>query len=153
VELLRHLALPLPFPDESFDAVCALEVLELFPNMDEPLKELTRVLRSGGILLTSRGTEESGRKAKVKSREVFTSLLETNGLRNIQITKWWKLFDRVLARKNGESKPIGATAKRLSDVMRCGSCGQIEWGREAKAWKCRNCGRELSVTKEGIVLT
>lgn len=63
VEFLRHLSLPLPFPDAAFDVVCALEVLELFPNMDEPLKELTRVLRPGGILLTSRGTEESGRKA------------------------------------------------------------------------------------------
>ena len=60
VEFLRHLSLPLPFPDEAFDAVCALEVLELFPNMDEPLAELSRVLRPGGILLTSRGTEESG---------------------------------------------------------------------------------------------
>ncbi|MFN8387335.1 MAG: class I SAM-dependent methyltransferase [Anaerolineales bacterium] len=47
VEFLRHLALPLPFPDSTFDAVCALEVLELFPSMDEPLKELTRVLRPG----------------------------------------------------------------------------------------------------------
>ncbi|HNS62041.1 MAG TPA: class I SAM-dependent methyltransferase, partial [Anaerolineales bacterium] len=81
VELIRHLALPLPFPDSTFNVVCALEVLELFPSMDEPLKELTRVLRPGGILLTTRGTEESGRRAKVKSKPVFTSLLEANGLR------------------------------------------------------------------------
>lgn len=150
VEFLRHLALPLPFPDSTFDAVCALEVLELFPSMDEPLKELTRVLRPGGILLTTRGTEESGRRAKVKSKPVFTTLLEANGLREIQITQWWKLFDRVLARKNGESTPVGA--KKLSDVLRCAACGQIEWGSEAGAWKCQSCGHELAVTKEGIVL-
>lgn len=161
VEFLRHLALPLPFPDASFDAVCALEVLELFPNMDEPLKELTRVLRPGGILLTSRGTEESGRKARVKSKPVFTSLLEKNGLFDIEITKWWKFFDRVFARKNGESQPVGATAKRLSDAMRCPQCGQVEWGSDAgvrhpefaEGWKCRACGNELSITKEGILLT
>lgn len=159
VELIRHLALPLPFPDSTFDVVCALEVLELFPSMDEPLKELTRVLRPGGILLTTRGTEESGRRAKVKSKPVFTSLLEANGLREIQITPWWKLFDRVLARKNGESSPV-VGAKNLSEVLRCGVCGQVEWGRaraepgrsEASALTCRSCGKSLSVTTTGIVL-
>lgn len=150
VELIRHLALPLPFPDESFDAVCALEVLELFPSMDEPLKELTRVLRRGGILLTSRGTEESGRRAKVKSRPAFTSLLEKNGLRDIEITQWWKFFDRVLARKSGESNPAGA--KKLSDVTRCPQCGQVQWKREPMGLACQSCGCELPVTKEGIVL-
>lgn len=152
IEFLRHLSLPLPFPDSTFDAVCALEVLELFPSMDEPLKELTRVLRPGGILLTTRGTEESGRKAKVKSKSVFTSLLEANGLRDVEITTWWKLFDRVLARKAGESNPAGANAKRLSDVIRCGACGQIVWGREAQALTCQACGKLLPVTIEGIVL-
>jgi SAM-dependent methyltransferase len=151
VEFLRHLALPLPFPNEIFDAVCALEVLELFPNMDEPLKELTRVLRPGGILLTSRGTEESGRRAKVKSKSVFTSLLEANGLRDVQISPWWKLFDRVVAVKSGSS-PRAVGEGKLSAALRCGVCGQIEWQAEAGQWTCRSCGRALPVTKEGIVL-
>lgn len=152
VEFLRHLSLPLPFPDSTFDAVCALEVLELFPDMDEPLKELTRVLRPGGILLTSRGTEESGRKARVKSKAVFTSLLEKNDMHDIEIAKWWKFFDRVFARKHGESQPVRATAKRLSDAMRCPQCGQVQWRREASALVCVQCGKELSITKEGIIL-
>src|SRR5688572_23517125 len=106
VELLRHLSLPLSFPDAAFDAVCALEVLELFPNMDEPLSEFSRILRPGGLLLTSRGTEESGRKAKVKSKAQLTALLEGNGFENVQVTKWWKFFDRVIAVKNGASQPV-----------------------------------------------
>jgi len=150
VEFLRHVSLPLPFPDAAFDVVCCLEVLELFPNMDKPLAELTRVLRPGGIMLTSRGTEESGRKAKVKSKPFFTALLEKYGMTKVQITTWWKLFDRVFTQKNGTSSPVGAN--KLSAVMRCGACGQTHWKHEADALICQNCGKTLSITKEGIVL-
>src|SRR6185503_19807679 len=150
VDLLRHQSLPFPFPDAAFDLVCALEVLELFPNMDEPLAELTRVLRPGGILLTSRGTEESGRKAKVKSKTDFGLLLTKYDFTNFQIAPWWKLFDRVIAMKNGTSSPVGA--RKLSDVIRCLVCGQTQWSREADALKCVNCGKALGVTKGGIVL-
>jgi ubiquinone/menaquinone biosynthesis C-methylase UbiE len=150
MEFLHHLSLPLPFPDSAFDVVCALEVLDLFPNMDEPLTELARVLRSGGILLTTRGTEESGRKAKVKSPKEYIFLLEKCGLQDIQITRWWKLFDRVIAVKRGSSTPVGA--RNLSDVLRCATCNQIRWQKESGILKCQNCAKKLSITKEGIVL-
>jgi ubiquinone/menaquinone biosynthesis C-methylase UbiE len=150
VEFLRHLSLPLPFPDEAFDAVCALEVLELFPNMDEPLADLGRVLRPGGILLTSRGTEQSGRLARVKSKADFGSLLTKHDFTNFQIAPWWKLFDRVIAMKNGSSSP--ASARTLVNVMCCSVCGHRQWDREADALKCGHCGKAFAVTKEGIVL-
>src|SRR5215216_589211 len=101
IELLRHQSMPLPFPDAAFDAVCCLEVLELLPDTQAALNEMSRLLRPGGMLLTSRGTEESGRKAKVKSKAELTSILGGSGFENIQITKWWKLFDRVFANKAG----------------------------------------------------
>jgi ubiquinone/menaquinone biosynthesis C-methylase UbiE len=150
VELLRHLALPLPFPDVSFDTVCALEVLELFPNMEKPLAEFSRVLRRGGVLLTSRGTEESGRKAKVKSKSEFVALLTKNDFTDFQIVPWWKLFDRVIAMKNGSSQPVGV--RKLSDVLRCARCGQTQWQKVAKMLSCEKCGGKLAVTKENIVL-
>jgi ubiquinone/menaquinone biosynthesis C-methylase UbiE len=130
--------------------VCALEVLELFPNMDDPLAEFTRVLRPGGILLTSRGTEESGRTAKIKSAAQLTFLLERNGFEKIQITKWWKLFDRVIAVQHGSSHLIGS--KSLSQVLKCSACHSIRWSKTSNAWKCQNCGNELPITPEGILL-
>jgi SAM-dependent methyltransferase len=150
VEFLRHLALPLPFPDATFDVVCALEVLELFPSMDEPIAEFARVLRPGGLLLTSRGTEEAGRKSRVKSAAEYTSMLERHGFENIQITKWWKWFDRIFALKRGTSNP--AVKRDLKSVLTCSGCGLIQWERKQNSLRCGHCGRELSVTKEGIVL-
>lgn len=150
VELLRHQTLPLPFPDAAFDAVCALEVLELFPAMLEPLQELSRVLRPGGVLLCSRGTEESGRRAKVKSKIEFAALLKKNGLEGIEITTWWRLFDRVMARKSGASDPAGR--RGLVDVLRCAGCGQIQWQKAVDSLTCRGCESRLSISKQGIVL-
>jgi SAM-dependent methyltransferase len=150
VEFIRHLSLPLPFPDAAFDVVCCLEVLELLPDAQSALNEMSRLLRPGGILLTSRGTEESGRKAKVKSAAEMTSMLETCGFENIQITKWWKLFDRVLSSKVGTSSPVGA--RSLSDVLQCSSCGHIHWVRTQQSLRCERCGNEPTISNEGIVL-
>lgn len=150
VEFLRHQSMPLPFPDAAFDVVCCLEVLELLPDAQAALHEMSRLLRPGGVLLTSRGTEESGRKAKVRSAAEFTSMLQQSGFGNIQITKWWKLFDRVFAIKQGESHAVGA--KRLSDVLQCASCGNISWTASQDSLRCSQCGKVLTITKEGIVL-
>ena len=150
IELLRHQSMPLPFPDATFDAICCLEVLELLPDAQAALNEMSRLLRPGGILLTSRGTEESGRRAKVKSEAELTSILQNSGFENIQITKWWKLFDRVFANKYGISSPV--RAKSMIDVLKCPSCGQIRWKKTSNTLKCEQCGKELAVTKENIVL-
>lgn len=150
VELLRHQSLPLPFPDETFDAVCALEVLELFPTMDEPLHELARVLRGGGVLLTSRGTEQSGRKAKVKSETEFRSILERHDFKNIQIDRWWKLFDRVIAVKKGSSEPVAV--RTLASTLRCAVCGHAQWQAASTSLRCMHCGNHVSITEQRIVL-
>lgn len=149
-EFLRHRSMPLPFPDATFDAVCCLEVLELLPDAQAALHEMSRLLRPGGILLTSRGTEESGRRAKVKSEAELTSMLQAAGFENIHITKWWKFFDRVLARKAGTSYPVGV--RRLAHVLTCQTCAQISWIQVPGYLQCSHCGNKLPVTHMGIVL-
>ncbi|MCZ6690934.1 MAG: glycosyltransferase [Planctomycetota bacterium] len=43
----------IPFPDEHFEEVICLEVIEHIPDMERPLRELVRVLRPGGSLVLS----------------------------------------------------------------------------------------------------
>ncbi len=150
VELVRHRSMPLPFPDAAFDVVCCLEVLELLPDAQTALNEMSRLLRPSGILLTSRGTEESGRKAKVRSEAEFMSILQVCGFESIQMTKWWKLFDRVFASKTGTSSVAGI--KSLTNVLKCSKCGHIAWTRSASVLQCSSCGEKVSVVEKGIVL-
>ena len=150
VELVRHRSMPLPFPDAAFDVVCCLEVLELLPDTQTALNEMSRLLRPGGILLTSRGTEESGRKAKVKSEAEFMSILKVCGFENIQLIKWWKLFDRVFASRTGTSSVVGS--KFLTDVLKCSNCGHTAWSRSASGLRCTSCNEKVSIAEKGIVL-
>jgi ubiquinone/menaquinone biosynthesis C-methylase UbiE len=151
VTLIRQPSFPLPFPDASFDVVCCMEALEVMPNMEQPLRELARVLRPGGIFLTTRGTEASGRKAKVKSAETFTALLETFGFEQIEIIPWWKLFDRVWARKAGTSAPLGSRA--VTEVLLCPSCGRATLTSVSLGGlRCNQCHKEYPVADEKILL-
>ena len=151
VELMQYDAFPLPFPDETFDVVACVEALELIGEKQAALKELARVLRPGGILLTSRGTEESGRGIVVISAEMLTSLLQNAGFENVEITPWWRVFNRVFAHKPGTL--ISAGKKSLKDVLRCPQCGQADiFSRTDSSLSCRNCAKQLKIDGNGIVI-
>jgi glycogen(starch) synthase len=51
VQLVRADARALPFGDESFDAVIALDLLAHLPDLRAGIRELARVVRSGGPLI------------------------------------------------------------------------------------------------------
>jgi ubiquinone/menaquinone biosynthesis C-methylase UbiE len=151
VTLLRHQKVCLPFPNDTFDVVACLEALEVMPDMEKPLRELARVLRPGGLLLTSRGRESSGRVGQVRSAETFTELLQETGFEEIEIMDWWKTFDRVWARKPGQLQVQGPRA--LNDVLCCPDCGQVSLiTGKADRLRCTECQAELPVSAEGIVL-
>lgn len=51
--LTRDISEGIPFPDQSYDAVFCIEVLEHVPNPFAAFGEINRVLRDGGVLIVS----------------------------------------------------------------------------------------------------
>jgi ubiquinone/menaquinone biosynthesis C-methylase UbiE len=151
VDLVRHGAASLPFPANSFDVVSCLEALELMPDVETPLAEFARVLMPGGVLITSRGTEASGRVGKVCAAASFAALLNKAGFEQVEIVAWWKMFDRVWARKPGQ--PVPAGARSLTGVLCCPACGQVALDAvSAGRLRCSQCGAEVPIGPDGVVL-
>lgn len=101
VELRQHPAVPLPFPDDHFDAVTCLEALEFFPSDEGALQEMVRVLRPGGTLFTTRrcGWEGKAFLHRYRSEEGMAALLDSLGLEEINFHVWEVNYNLVTARK------------------------------------------------------
>ncbi|MEJ2208441.1 MAG: methyltransferase domain-containing protein [Anaerolineae bacterium] len=148
---VRHPAAPLPFPDEAFDVVSCVESLMIMRDKMAPLAEFARVLRPGGVLLTSRGRETLGPVGRAPEPEAFVELLGRAGFQQVEVQPWWKLFDRVWARKPGHREP--AAPRRLFDVLRCPACGRASLQVvSAGSLVCGHCGEAVPTSPEGIVL-
>jgi len=97
----------LPFEDDSFDVVTCMEALEFMPDPETGLKELIRVLRPGGLLLTTRRINEF-MPGRLWSMETMLELLKNTGAENIAFEAWQYDYEKVWATKSGESEFIGA---------------------------------------------
>lgn len=69
---LKASATDLPLPDESADAVLALDLLEHIPSDQEALAEMVRVLRKGGLLIIT--TPRKGRRFALRSAEEASAI-------------------------------------------------------------------------------
>lgn len=49
MNLIRGQASDLPFPDDSFDIVTSYSVFHHLPNFSDPISEISRILKEGGI--------------------------------------------------------------------------------------------------------
>jgi SAM-dependent methyltransferase len=54
IEVVDRAALPLPFPDQHFDAIFGRQVMHHVPNLDGAAVELARVIKSRGRVLITR---------------------------------------------------------------------------------------------------
>jgi SAM-dependent methyltransferase len=141
----------LPFLANTFDAVTCLEALEFMPDPAGAIAELVRVLRPGGVLLT---TNRIGRQARFLpgrafSREQLDALLQRFPLESIRVRPWQVDYELVWAVKSGT--PRGGGVRPLPEIMWCPSCqGRLE--RISDAFRCTACDRTYAIAEaDGVI--
>lgn len=141
----------LPFPDEVFDAVTCLEMLEFTPDPRHQLAELVRVLCPGGVLVTTRrrGLEACLLPGKTHNARTFAALLARLGLTHIRIQPWQVDYDLVWATRPGY-KPAGV--RPLPEILRCPRCDKVALREWEGSLRCGHCGTMLPIQGNIICL-
>jgi len=142
-------AMHLPFLSSSFDAVTALEMLEFTPNPREFIAEAIRVLRPGGVLLTTRrtGFEASLIPGKTFGYTEFAHLLKESGLSKVTIERWQIDYDLVWGVRDGDASPGPV---HPLEVLLCKHCGQADWRTTEHALRCESCATSYPI-RDGVI--
>ena len=145
--LIRRDAQHLPYPDESFDAVCCLEALEFMPSPQRVLDEMARVLRPGGVLLITNRVNWERRfmPGKAFSRETLQEMLAERGLPRAEFRPWQVYYDLIWARKSGFPSRLGRGTTLLEDIVRCPVCAGPLHVHEPDHVRCTQCDRRYPI--------
>ena len=149
VDLLHAPAECLPFPDDSFDVVTYLEALEFMEHPEETLREALRVLRPGGVLLTTLRQNVRTMPGKVWTQDHLQSTLEGLGAEHVKFEPWQHEYLKVWVHKAGKSAPIGVVP--LESVFRCPSCEAVAFEYEPPRFTCGECGAQIGVGVDGVI--
>jgi ubiquinone/menaquinone biosynthesis C-methylase UbiE len=139
----------LPFPSDTFEAVTCLEALEFLPDPDQVLREMVRVLRPGGLFLT---TNRIGTDAKLMPGRTFTAegieaKLHELSLEMIRVRPWQEDYDLVWALKPGICAP--QAPRHLDEILHCPRC-QSSVARTGDAFRCEQ-GHIIPIAPDGII--
>lgn len=147
--LLWRDASSLPFASGTFDAVTVLEMLEFTPDPAAQLAEAVRVLRPGGLLVTTRrrGWNAALMPGKTHSPGEFRALLEALGLTRVELLPWQVDYDLVWAVKPGR---VPSGAHHMLDVLHCPACRSTQWEEHPAELCCGVC-RAAYPVKDGII--
>jgi ubiquinone/menaquinone biosynthesis C-methylase UbiE len=96
-ETHHQLAVPLPFPDNTFDAVTCLEALEFLPSAKDAVQEMVRVLKPEATLLTTRRKGREGRAflSHYQTQTEFEAMMSDLGLAQVTTHPWQVDYDLV----------------------------------------------------------
>lgn len=90
----------LPFADDAFDVVACLEAWEFMPHPERALAEACRVLRPGGLLLTTNRIHIRTMPGRIWTEAHMHELLAQNGMVGVTINRWQYDYDIVWAQKS-----------------------------------------------------
>lgn len=106
ISLLRRDASELPFAEGAFDVVTCIEALEFMPKPEQVLAEMTRVLRPGGLLLTTIRIDTRWMPDRAWSEDRMRSALAALDMRAVDVLIWQEDYSQVWAWKSGDSSPV-----------------------------------------------
>lgn len=149
ISLLWGDASELPFPADTFEAVTCLEALEFMPDPDQILAEMVRVLRPGGLFLTTNriGTDAKLMPGRTYSAQEIEARLQKLSLEMVQVRPWQEDYDLVWAVKPGVCTP--QPPSHIEDILRCPRC-QSPVTRDADAFHCER-GHTIPIAQDGII--
>jgi ubiquinone/menaquinone biosynthesis C-methylase UbiE len=152
IDLLWLDAARLPFDDATFDAVTCLEMLEFTPDPAAQLAEVIRVLRPGGLLLTTRrrGLDARLMPGKTQSRDQFRRLVESMEMDAVRVLPWQVDYDLVWAMRRGDPAAWMGGLRPLVEVLRCPTCHTGTFVPRGRELHCQQCGSHF-LTREGVV--
>ncbi len=107
ISLMHENGQDLPFADATFDVVTCLEALEFMPDPEAVLKEMIRVLRPSGLLLTTIRIDTPWMPNRTWDEETMCQKLAENGIEAIEIEIWQEDYTKVWAVKAGKSEFLG----------------------------------------------
>jgi SAM-dependent methyltransferase len=149
VTWLWHDSVPLPFEDNSFEAVTCLEALEFMPSTSTALRECVRVLKPGGMLLVSNRVA-NGRwqmPGKTFSKKDFETLIAALDQQDITTQVWQIDYDLVWS-----IKPDSSDHAQSVDVLNALCCPQCraKFRREEHRLICANQHR-FPIGVDGVI--
>ncbi len=139
----------LPFPDNTFDIVTCLEALEFMSNPTSVVKEMVRVLRPSGLLLTSQRVNTKLMPGKTWTSQQLQEVLKESGIVEAKAQIWQVDYRKVWGRKAGATFSKGVVP--LESILCCPRCGKDKFMHpDDGSWLCEHCKGRAMVSTDGV---